>query len=319
MEWIRGVDNHLPDFLSRANVIDTVDTQLHVTEVSSSVNWTKEQSLDDEIKAVINALKSNSSRDEWFKLVNGRRWFAESSSLFINNDILCHSKNKIVCPVKMKALVLDTHHDLPGGGHRSGKTTYESVRDKYFWFNMRTDVINHCGTCNRCQMFNYANKHNVAPMKSIKIATRPMQLLGADFMVPFRVSRNGNKYIMLVIYHWTKFAFGVALPTMCAEATAKVLLDKVVGPFGMFENILTDQGANFESKLIKQLCALLGATKLHTFDLNQMVENDVIDDWLREAMNITFEINELGNDITTGNISSDSSSDWDELDAFALN
>jgi len=51
---------------------------------------------------------------------------------------------------------------------------------------------------------------------------------------------------------------------MSAETTAQALLTHVVGPFGMFKSILTDQGPNFESNLIKQLCKLMDIQKLHT-------------------------------------------------------
>jgi len=154
MEWIKGKDNHLPDFLSRANVVDDVQTQLHITEIRSSIDWAAEQQKDENLKLVKLALENNWSRNEWFNLKYGKRWYAEKSNLYLSNNILLHTTNKIVCPHTMKDTILFTHHDAPTAGHRSAETTLISVRDKYYWFNMATDIANYCSTCNKCQMFN---------------------------------------------------------------------------------------------------------------------------------------------------------------------
>ncbi len=307
MKWIKGSENYLPDFLSRANLVDTKEVLLHVTEIKSTIDWSQEQSNDDELKNVIYALVNDLERSEWFKMLNGRRWFAEKSKLFVNNEnVLCHSSNKIICPTNLRKLLLQTHHDIPTAGHRASETTLISLRERYFWFNMPTDVAQYCSTCDKCQMFNYANKHNVAPMKSIQLASRPMQLLGADFMGPFKVSRSGNMYVMLVIDHWTKYAFAVALPSMSAEVTAQVLLNQVVGPFGMFEYLLTDQGPNFESNLIKHLCKLMGVDKLHTTTYHPPCNGGT------ERTNKTVKPN-------LAKYVNDEHSNWDEYLALAIN
>ena len=101
----------------------------------------------------------------------------------------------------------------------------------------------------------------VAPLQPIVIS-RPWQIVGKDFMGPFRTSRRGNVYIILAIDHLTKFAEGTAKVSFDAVTTANFLL--IVCRHGMFEKMLSDQGVTFESNLLKQLCVLLGTTKLHT-------------------------------------------------------
>ena len=49
-----------------------------------------------------------------------------------------------------------------------------------------------------------------------------------------------------------------------AEMTTKVLWERVFMTLGFPHRILTDQGASFESKIITELCKLVGVQKLLT-------------------------------------------------------
>ena len=46
--------------------------------------------------------------------------------------------------------------------------------------------------------------------------------------------------------------------------TAKTLWDKFIVHYGLPIKILTDQGQNFESKLVADLCELMGMWKIQT-------------------------------------------------------
>ena len=98
------------------------------------------------------------------------------------------------------------------------------------------------------------------------MVTRPWQLGGMDFMGPFNVSTRGNRYIILSIDHFTKIAIGAATVSLDAETTARFLLDEIVCRYGMVEKILTDQGVNFESNMLKHLCILLNTKKTFSVD-----------------------------------------------------
>ena len=66
---------------------------------------------------------------------------------------------------------------------------------------------------------------------------------------------------MVITDHFTRYAQAYASKTQTAQATAKLLkLQAVVGNFirhyGFPEKFLSDQGRNFESELISELCKL---------------------------------------------------------------
>ena len=146
---------------------------------------------------------------------NGRRWLSERSKLYVTSNILKHGSDKIVCPNALIADVLKLHHDSPLSGHRAYETTLVAIKNRYFWINMANEIKHYCNSCTACQKYNYACLHNKAPLKPLEVS-RPWQLVGFDFMGPFKTSNHGNKYIILGIDHLTKFAEGAATPSFDA-------------------------------------------------------------------------------------------------------
>lgn len=49
-----------------------------------------------------------------------------------------------------------------------------------------------------------------------------------------------------------------------AEAIARVLVDEVISRHGVPSVLHSDQGPNFEGKILKEMCRLLGATTVRT-------------------------------------------------------
>ena len=73
----------------------------------------------------------------------------------------------------------------------------------------------------------------------------------------------GNKYILSVIDYYTKYAKAIALPNQEAVAVAKALED-IFARHGMPSVLLTNQGKNFESKVVASLCEMFGIEKRKT-------------------------------------------------------
>ena len=70
---------------------------------------------------------------------------------------------------------------------------------------------------------------------------------------------------MLVITdHFTRYALAYPSKTQTAQATARILWDNFICHYGFPEKFISDQGRNFESDLIKELCKIAGVKKVHT-------------------------------------------------------
>ena len=72
------------------------------------------------------------------------------------------------------------------------------------------------------------------------------------------------KNVLMVTNHFMRYMMGFITQDQKAEMTAKVLWEHVFMTLGFPHKILTDQGANFKSKVIAELCKLAGVQKLWT-------------------------------------------------------
>ena len=85
-----------------------------------------------------------------------------------------------------------------------------------------------------------------------------------DIVGPLLHTQRGNRYILTVVDHFTKHAEAYALPDQQAVTIARVFLSEYFSRFGVSYIIYTDQCANFESNMFKELFQLLNIKKTST-------------------------------------------------------
>ena len=69
--------------------------------------------------------------------------------------------------------------------------------------------------------------------------------------------------VLVITDHFTRYTLAYPSKTQTAQATARILWDNFICHYGFPEKFISDQGGNFESDLIKELCKIAGAKKLH--------------------------------------------------------
>ena len=84
-----------------------------------------------------------------------------------------------------------------------------------------------------------------------------MELLCIDFLTLER-SKGGYEKILVMTDHFSKFAQAIPTKNELATTVAKALVDKFIVHYGIPRRLHSDQGRNFLSDVIKQLCRLLG-------------------------------------------------------------
>ena len=106
-----------------------------------------------------------------------------------------------------------------------------------------------------------------APLVGIQ-TSEPLKLVCIDFLKVDLV-QNGKQYILVITDHFTRFAMAVSSSNMSAKTTAKAFLT-FLRNFGIPKRLHADQGANFESKVIRVLCQLLSVEKSRTTPFHPM-------------------------------------------------
>ena len=100
-------------------------------------------------------------------------------------------------------------------------------------------------------------------MKSI-ICTYPLELVHLDFLSIGKEALDKNVNILVITDHYTRYAQAFVTPKQTAPYVAKTFWENFLVHYGWPDKIITDQGKNFESQLIKELCDLAKVQKLQT-------------------------------------------------------
>lgn len=89
------------------------------------------------------------------------------------------------------------------------------------------------------------------------LASSPNQILAIDFTL-IEPSQNGMENVLVLTDVFSKYTQAVPTRDQRASTVAKVLANEWFYKFGIPSRIHSDQGRNFESTLIQQLCELYG-------------------------------------------------------------
>lgn len=190
----------------------------------------------------------------------------EWSKLTVLNGVLYRKRQEgaqthyqLVLPEVLRPLVLKSLHD--DMGHMGAERTLDLVRKRFYWPKMSGEVETKVKTCNRC-IRRKTMPEKAAPLVNI-VASRPLELVCMDFLSVEPDSSN-TKDILVITDHFTKYAVAVPTPNQKAMTVAKTLWDHFFVHYGIPEKLHSDQGPDFESRTIKELCELIGTKKIRT-------------------------------------------------------
>ena len=96
----------------------------------------------------------------------------------------------------------------------------------------------------------------------------PLDRLATDILGPFPESSRGNRYVLVVTDHFTRWVEIFAVPDQTATTCAEKILDEVIARFGCPYDLHSDQGRNYISQIFTDLCKLLEIRKTKSSPYN---------------------------------------------------
>ena len=156
--------------------------------------------------------------------------------------------------------VLAQIHDNQTWGHLDIRKTLSRIKSGFFWPGFKLDVRAYIAGCEHCLKQKGPKKTRKAPMK-IQASGYPMERIATDILGELPITESGNKYILVVSDYYTKWVESFPMPNMEASTVAEIIVKEVVTRFGVPNSIHSDQGAQFESELFQEMCALLQINK----------------------------------------------------------
>ena len=277
--WSRfqdDVDDVVPLAVRRLNVADDEECGSFWGPSYSKEELRAAQKSDDDLIVIINWLETLDSLDEVDKAklamssATVKYYWLHRKQLQMKDGLLFYRWEQptghrllFVVPLSLREVALQSCHDSISAGHLGQKKTLEKLRRFFIWHgitNSSEEYIKSCATCS-------LNKRpNVKPKAALGAyhAGFPMERVHIDILGPLPQSRNGNKYILMMVDQFTKWVECAPVPVQSAEVVAKAAVDGFFSRFGSPLQLHSDQGRNFESNLFKEVCDLLEITKTRT-------------------------------------------------------
>lgn len=84
-----------------------------------------------------------------------------------------------------------------------------------------------------------------------------------DFLT-LKKSKGGYQHIVLVIDNFTRLVHAKPTSNMTVKTTTEALYNNCITYYGIPSIIHSDQGTNFERKIIKEFCNITGIVKSRT-------------------------------------------------------
>ena len=166
-------------------------------------------------------------------------------------------------PEVLRREVLPDLHEGTMGGHLGIDKTLGRLQERFYWPGHYNDVRDWCRNCAVCASRKSSAPKARAPLKPI-MTSYPLQLVAMDIVGPFPESPTGNSYILVIADYFTRYTEAYAIPNQEATTVANKLVEEFFLQFSPAEQLHSDQGRNFESAIITEVCKLLGVEKTRT-------------------------------------------------------
>jgi len=128
----------------------------------------------------------------------------------------------VVVPESLVQNVLSGILDSPFAGHFAVTRILDRIRERFYWPGMRESVESHIGECSACPQGKDAPNTNKAPLRSIEVG-EPFFIWAMDFMGPFPETAQGNRHILVVMDHFTKWCEAIPSKDQKASTVAPFL------------------------------------------------------------------------------------------------
>ena len=258
-----GRENIIADPLSRFVAVTQVNDQsstkkFNPADIFESEKIRVEQLEDPNIAPIIHALEGEG--DGTIPPKTLENYVLQNNCLYYATKVNDMIKFRLVVPKLYRKHALILCHDSTLGGHYGVKKSLEKAKTMFYWPNMVTDIQKYVGCCNICQCRNFQGLQK-APIGSLPVVTYPLERVGIDLIGKISPSYQGNKYILTIVCHFSRFVQAYALPDKRSATISRAFFDYVCH-YGAPKHCVSDRGSEFIASDFREIAERLN-TKLH--------------------------------------------------------
>lgn len=244
----RGVDNVIPDALSRVLPVSAIDT-----------NPSSTQTTDEWYLNIYNGCQNTPTSFPNYSVKNGRLYRYMKAKCVLHTEF----EWKEVVPKEVRQAVIMENHSVPTAGHFGIFKTYRRLSQKYYWPGMHSDVVQAVLSCDDCISHKHQNHAALGEMGKPKICSRPFQVISIDLVGPLPPTRKQNCYILVVTCCFSKYCLLFPIKRATAEIVTRIIEENIFLVHGIPSTVILDNGKQFTSVTLKQMFEKYKIPKIH--------------------------------------------------------
>uniref|UniRef100_A0AAR2J3M5 Gypsy retrotransposon integrase-like protein 1 n=1 Tax=Pygocentrus nattereri TaxID=42514 RepID=A0AAR2J3M5_PYGNA len=167
---------------------------------------------------------------------------------------------KLFVPPQFRNRLITWAHSSLTSGHPGETRTLQLLSARYWWDSLRSDVhsfVSSCPVCAQCKIPRTLPAGKLVPLP---VPERPWSHIAIDFVTDLPPS-NGFTSILTVVDRFSRGVKFIPFPSLpSALQTAQALFEHVFRSFGIPEDVLSDRGPQFTSRVWKAFFEHLGVT-----------------------------------------------------------
>ncbi|CAD7002082.1 unnamed protein product [Ceratitis capitata] len=176
----------------------------------------------------------------------------------------------IVVPKLRIPDVLKEFHNGLSGGHLGITKTLEKIKQRFYWVGCRQSVAEWIANCTEFIAAKGPKSRSHGQMKQYTTGA-PFERVAMDVAGPFPMSKQGNKYVLVVMDYFSKWSEVYPIPIQEAKTVADAFTNNWVIRYGAPIEWHSDQGRN---RRCSRRCAeylVFEKPERQPYMLNQMV------------------------------------------------
>ena len=245
--YIPGEDNVLADLMSRPDGAQKSTREKLYDDMHVSAIKIFDEADQIRLDQTDEFIKSQKVIPEHLEVINGLKYFMKYGSPLL------------ILPINFRQRVITATHNL---AHYGQKKTIQAIKKLYWWRGMSAEITHHVVTCEQCQ----ANKKARVPTRIYRKfpQTSHFKTVHLDMVGPLPVSGKGNVYLLTIMDRFSRWLEAVPCRNKSSETVCAKFYENWVCRFGIPDQVITDQGGEFESGMFKDLINRLGCVRSRT-------------------------------------------------------
>ncbi|KAI2665952.1 Transposon Tf2-9 polyprotein [Labeo rohita] len=160
-------------------------------------------------------------------------------------------------PETLRTRLLHWIHDSPGAGHPGITATLELTKNRFWWPALTQDIFRFVTQCRTCNIAKSSHQRPAGLLQPLPVPHRPWSHIAMDFITDLPLSQNCTT-ILTVVDRFSKACRIIPLTKLpTAWETAEVMVHQVFRVFGIPEDIVSDRGPQFTSRVWHAFCKQL--------------------------------------------------------------